>query len=93
VVPPGSAVAVDCGPIVDHALCLQAVEVATTAKINPPPVVEATLRRPRPDDDCVHWFHRCGPEGLVVEIQSGNTIQAIPLIRSDGGWFRLDLVR
>lgn len=86
-------VAIDCGPIVDRALCLDAVEVAATAKINPSPVARATIRRPEPGDACTTAFHRCDQASVVVELQSGDTIQAVPLIRSTGGWVRLDEVR
>lgn len=85
---------VDCGPIVDAALCHKAVEVAATAKLNPPPIVEARIRRPRGDDDCTTAFHECGPEAVIVVIQSGDTLQEVPLIPlRGGGWVRLDLVR
>jgi hypothetical protein len=90
---PAPGISIDCGPFVDHDLCLQAVDVATRAKINPPPVAGATLRRPRPDDECITWFHPCGPEALIVDLRSGDTILAVPLVRSTGGWARLDSVR
>ena len=87
-----SGVSINCGPIADRRLCEKAVAVAATAKINPPPMVAATLRRPDPSDECTTWFHACGPEALVA-IQSGDTIQNVPLLRTADGWVRLDLVR
>jgi hypothetical protein len=84
---------VECGPIQDAALCQKAVAVAATAKTNPPRIVAASIRRPREDDDCVDAFHACGPESIVVVIQSGDTLQEIPLVRTSDGWVRLDLVR
>jgi hypothetical protein len=84
---------VDCGPVVDQALCETAVAVAITAQLNPPPIVEARLRPPRPDDDCVTALRPCGADAIIVVLQSGDTIQDVPLIRTDSGWVRLDLVR
>ena len=86
-------VSVECGPIADPALCRMAIEIAATAKINPPPIVEARIRRPDPDDACTEWLHACGPDAIIVVIQSGDTLQDVPLIRSADGWVRLDLVR
>jgi len=86
-------VAVDCGPVVDPTLCQLAVAVAATAKVNPPPIVEAHIRRPDPDDECTEWFHPCGPEAVMVVIQSGDTLQDVPLLPTADGWVRLDLVR
>jgi hypothetical protein len=88
-----SDVAIECGPIADPALCRIAIEVAVTAKLNPPPMVAAHIRRPDPDDPCTKWFHECGPEAVIVVIQSGDTLQDVPLVRTTGGWVRLDLVR
>lgn len=86
-------VSVECGPIADPALCQMAVEIAATAKINPPPIVAAQIRRPEPDDQCTEWVHACGSEAIIVVIQSGDTLQEVPLVRSADGWVRLDLVR
>src|SRR5205809_967814 len=90
---PASDVEIECGPIPEPALCRLAVEVAATAKLNPPPIVAARIRRPAPDDPCANWFHACGPETVIVVIQSGDTLQDVPLIRTTNGWVRLDLVR
>lgn len=84
---------VDCGPIENPASCTAAVEVAATAKLNPPPIVRATVRRPGAGDDCVTALHPCGPDAVIVVIQSGDTLQDVALIPSGGGWVRLDLVR
>lgn len=89
----GFAFPVDCGPIQDAALCREAVEVAATAKLDPPPIIEVTLRRPRPDDECTTAFHPCRPDAIIVVIQSGGTLQDVPLVRMADGWVRLDLVR
>ena len=89
----GAEVAIDCGPVADTALCRDAVAVAATAQLNPPPIVKATLRRPRSDDACATAFHACGPASVIVTIQSGDTLQEVPLVRTDTGWVRLDLVR
>ena len=86
-------ITVDCGPIADPALCRMAVAVSATAKINPPPIVEAHIRRPVPDDECTEWFHPCGPEAVIVVIQSGDTLQDVALLPTADGWVRLDLVR
>lgn len=84
---------VDCGPI-DAAKCHSAVEMAATAKLNPPPIAAASIRLPRADDDCTTAFHECGPGSVIVLIQSGDTIQDVPLIPAlGGGWVRLDQVR
>lgn len=84
---------VDCGPINDAARCAKAVEVAAAAKINPPPIADATIRRPRAGDDCLTALHPCGPDAVIVVIQSGDTLQDVALIPSGGGWVRFDLVR
>lgn len=85
---------VDCGPLGDGALCEQAVQVALTAKLNPPATAGVTIRRPRADDACATAFRECGPNGVIVTIQSGDTLQEVPLIPLlGGGWVRLDLVR
>lgn len=86
-------ISVECGPIADPALCRAAIVVAATAKINPPPIVAAHIRRPAPGDPCTEWLHACGPEAVIVVIQSGDTLQDVPLVRSTDGWVRLDLVR
>jgi hypothetical protein len=79
-------VTVECGPIADRALCLKAAELAATAKINPPPIVDVRVRRPDPDDPCAEWIQPCGPDAIIVQIQSGDTIQEVPLVPSSGGW-------
>ena len=84
---------VDCGPIQDAALCQKAIDVAATAKLNPPPIVNASIRRPRPDDECTTAFHPCGPEAVVVVIQSGDTLQSVPLVRTSDGWVLHVLIR
>jgi hypothetical protein len=84
---------VDCGPISDEASCARAVEVAATAKLNPPPIVDATIRRPRAGDDCLTAFRPCGSDAVIVVIQSGDTLQDVALIPSAGGWVRLDVLR
>jgi hypothetical protein len=89
----GPDLVIDCGPVPDAALCRDAVAVAATAKLNPPPIVKATLRRPRADDACTTAFHACGPASVIVTIQSGDTLQEIPLVPTAGGWIRLDHVR
>ena len=91
-VDPGTVV--DCGPVNDTNLCRLAVEVALTRQLNPPPAREVHLRLARPDDDC--WaqdFHPCGAGSIVAAISSGDTIQDVPLVRTDGGWIPFDLVR
>lgn len=84
---------IECGPIQDVALCQEAIDVASTAKLNPPPIAAASIRRPRADDDCITAFHPCGPDAVIVVIQSGDTLQEIALVRLVDGWIRLDLVR
>lgn len=86
-------IAIECGPIADRALCQKAVEVAATAKINPPPIAAVRIRHPEPDDPCTRWLHPCDAEAVIVAIQSGDTIQEVPLVRSADGWVRLDLIR
>lgn len=86
-------VSISCGPVVDEALCHKAVEVAATAKINPPPITAAWIRRPRADDGCTLALQPCGSEAVIVVIQSGDTLQDIPLVPSADGWIRLDLIR
>ena len=84
---------VDCGPIENVALCRKAVEIAATEKRNPPPIAEVRIRLPRADDDCMTWFHECGAGSIMVGIQSGDTVQDVPLIRTSDTWVPLDLVR
>lgn len=79
-------VTVECGPVADRALCVRAVELAATVKINPPPLVDARLRRPDSTDPCAVWPQPCGPDAVIVEIQSGDTVQLIPVVPSAGGW-------
>ena len=91
-VPPG--VTVECGPVREASLCQQAVAVALAAKINPPPAVAVRIRLPAADDECQEWLPPCGDGTVVAEIQSGDTIQTVPLFRLDsGGWTRLELMR
>jgi len=84
---------VDCGPIPDAVLCREAVDVAATAKLNPPPIVRASIRRPRADDPCATALHPCGPEAVIVTMQSGDTLQDVALVPSGDGWMRHDLIR
>lgn len=94
--PPASLahdVSIECGPIADRELCQKAVDVAATAKINPPPIAAVRIRRPDPSDECTEWFHPCGAGAVIVEIQSGDTIQGVPLVRTADGWVQLTLVR
>ena len=86
----GPDVSIDCGPIDDRALCLKAVEVAAAARRNPPPVVAAKIRRPESDDACTMSAPPCGDDAVIVVIQSGDTLQDIPLTPSVGGWLVLD---
>jgi hypothetical protein len=79
-------VAVECGPIADRASCVRAAELAATAKLNPPPLVAVSVRRPDPGDPCVEWPQACGADAVIVQLQSGDTIQAVPLVPSAGGW-------
>ena len=84
---------IECGPIQDEALCDEAVTVAVTAKLNPPPVVDMTIRRPRADDACTRRLPQCGPDAVIVTIQSGDTLQEVALVPTGSGWRRLDLMR
>ena len=84
-------VPIDCGPVLDTGLCRTAAEVAAVAKLNPPPIAAVRLRAPDPSDACATWPHPCGTDAVIVEIQSGDTIQAVPVVRSLDGWARLDL--
>ena len=79
-------VTVECGPIADRPLCRKAAELAATAKINPPPIVDVRIRRPDPDDPCAEWNPPCGAAAVIVQIQSGDTIQEVPLVLSGGSW-------
>ena len=82
-------VPIDCGPVLDLALCRTAAEVAAVAKINPPPIAAVRIRAPDPSDACADWPHPCGTDAVIVEIQSGDTIQEVPVVRSVDGWARL----
>ena len=82
-------VPIDCGPVLDQALCRTAAEVAAVAKINPPPIARVRLRASDPSDDCADWPQPCGPDAVIVEIQSGDTIQEVPVVRSVDGWAQL----
>jgi hypothetical protein len=86
-------ISLECGPVQDRTLCLKAVEVAATAKINTPPIDAVTIRLPDHGDPCATWLQPCGVESVIVELQSGDTIQAVPLVQTTNGWVRLDLVR
>jgi len=85
--------AIECGPVADRPLCEIAVAVALTGQLNPPPAASVAIRLPRADDDCLTWFHACGAGSVIAVIQSGDTLQDVPLIRTADGWVRLDLVR
>ena len=92
--PPAFGFSVECGPIQDVSLCRKAIEVASTAKLNPPPITAASIRRPRDGDECVTArFHVCGPEAVIVVIQSGDTLQDVALVRTADSWARLDIRR
>jgi hypothetical protein len=85
---------VDCGPITNLEICHVAVEVAATAKTNPLPIGKVSIRSPTSADACATGFHACGPSDVIVTIESGDTLQDIPLVpTAGGGWVRLDLVR
>ena len=84
---------IECGPVAEAALCENAVAVALTAQLNPVPAAAVEIRLPRKDDDCRTWFHACGAGAVMAVIQSGDTLQDVPLIRTADGWVRLDLVR
>ena len=91
---PDAATVVDCGPVNDPDLCRLAVGTALTMQLNAPPASEVHLRFARPDDDC--WslgFHPCDGRTVVATIQSGDTIQEVPLVRRDDGWIPFDLIR
>lgn len=62
-------------------------------KQNPPPIVDISIRSPRAGDDCLTAFHECGPGSIIVVIQSGDTLQDVPMIRTSAGWVPLELVR
>lgn len=84
------AVPIECGPVTERDLCVIAAEVAAAARANSPPVADVTMRLPRPDDDCVGWQPPCGVGTLIVVIQSGDTLQEIPLVRAGDGWAPLN---
>ena len=88
-----SGATIDCGALVDEALCRTAVQVAITAQLNPPPIARASIRRPAVDDDCLTLPHPCDASSVIVTLQSGDTLQEVALMRSGAGWVRLDLVR
>jgi hypothetical protein len=77
---------IECGPVVDPGLCRRAAEVAAQAKINPPPIAAVRLRLPDAGDECTIWARPCGDDAVIVSIQSGDTIQAVPVVRSADGW-------
>lgn len=89
----GPEASIDCGPITDHASCLQALEVASIAQLNARPIAAATIRRPVPKDDCATAFHPCGANSVIVVIQSGDTLQDVPLTFANGTWLLLDSIR
>ena len=82
-------VTLECGPIADRALCVRAAELAATAKVNPPPIVTMRVRRATSEDDCAHWSPPCGVDAVIVGIQSGDTIQEVPLVPRAGNWVML----
>ena len=84
---------IECGPVVGRELCEKAVAVALTAQLNVPPAALVQLRLPREDDDCRSWFHPCDAGTVIAVIQSGDTLQDVPLQPTADGWVRLDLVR
>jgi hypothetical protein len=90
-IPPGAKI--DCGALLDQALCRVAVQVAITAQLNPPPIVEATVRRPRNDDDCFTAPHPCSATSVIVTLQSGDTLQEVALMPTTDGWALLDQPR
>ena len=90
-VPPG--LTVDCGPVQNPGLCRSAVATVLSAKLNPPAASVVTLRLSTPGDDCRTWFHACETGMVIGVIQSGDTLQDVPIIRTADGWTRLDLVR
>jgi hypothetical protein len=85
--------AIECGPVADRALCEKAIVVALSAQLNPPPAASVEIRLPGRGDDCRTWFHPCDDGAVIAVIQSGDTLQDVPLIRTADGWVRLDLVR
>jgi len=76
----------ECGPIADPGLCRRAAEVAASAKINPPPIAAVRIRLPDASDECASWPRPCGEDAVIVTIQSGDTLQEIPVARSADGW-------
>lgn len=86
-------ITIECGPVADRELCEKAVAAALAAQLNPPPAVAVQIRLPRADDDCRTWFHPCDGGTIIAVIQSGDTLQEVPLIPTMGGWARLDTVR
>lgn len=81
---------IDCGALLDQALCRVAVQVAITAQLNPPPIAKATVRRPAVNDDCFAVPHPCSATSVIVTLQSGDTIQEVALIPTTDGWALLD---
>jgi len=81
---------IECGPIVDPGLCRRAAEAAATAKINPPPIAAVRIRLPDETDECASWPRPCTDDAVIVNIQSGDTIQAVPVVRSADGWTLLE---
>jgi hypothetical protein len=76
-----------CGPVQQIERCQDAIRVAAAGRLNEPPVVGASIRHPRPGDDCLREFlHPCGPEEIVVEVQSGDAVEAIAVVRTSDGW-------
>jgi hypothetical protein len=84
-------VTIECGPIADRALCLSAAEFAASVRLNPPPVVDVGIRLPIPGrDSCTAWATPCGELSVIVTIQSGDTLQDIPIVLTGGEWVVLE---
>jgi hypothetical protein len=84
---------IECGALLDEGLCRMAVQVAITVQRNPPPIVDARVRRPAVGDDCLTQPHPCDASSIIVTLQSGDTLQDVPLARTATGWVPLELVR
>lgn len=80
-------VTIECGPIADRALCRAAAELAASVRSNPPPVVVVRMRLPiRGEDPCTAWANPCRDRSVIVTIQSGDTLQDIPLRLTGTDW-------
>ena len=84
---------VDCGPVLGIALCKSAIQVATAARQNPPAVVSVRIRHPDAGDECTTALHPCRAADIVVDVQSGDVLESIPLVRSGPGWIPLSQIR